>query len=100
MTSRTAAWIFALLTTLASALAQAQAVRGAITQVAGVADLTVQAQVVVPKIEVRFLIDANGIFGQVTINDAMIGRATTMIRSLVRTRFMGTLTRCAVPRSA
>jgi Cu/Ag efflux pump CusA len=34
--------------------AQAQAVRNAIAKVQGVADLTVQAQVLVPKVEVRF----------------------------------------------
>jgi CzcA family heavy metal efflux pump len=43
--------------------AQAQVVRRAITQVAGVADLTVQAQVVVPKIEVRFDPDRAAAFG-------------------------------------
>ena len=43
--------------------AQAQAVRGAIAKVEGVADLTVQAQVVVPKIEVRFDPDRAAAFG-------------------------------------
>jgi len=43
--------------------AQAQTVRGAIAKVQGVADLTVQAQVVVPKIEVRFDPDRAAAFG-------------------------------------
>ena len=43
--------------------AQAQAVRGAVAKVAGVADLTVQAQVVVPTIEVRFDPDRAAAFG-------------------------------------
>jgi Cu/Ag efflux pump CusA len=42
---------------------QAQAVRGVVAKVAGVADLTVQAQVVVPKIEVRFDPDRAAAFG-------------------------------------
>ena len=43
--------------------AEAQTVRGAIAKVQGVADLTVQAQVVVPKIEVRFDPDRAAAFG-------------------------------------
>ena len=43
--------------------AQAQAVRGAMAKVEGVADLTVQAQVLVPKIEVRFDPDRAAAFG-------------------------------------
>ena len=43
--------------------AQAQAVRAAIADVGGVVDLTVQAQVVVPKIEVRFDPDRAAAFG-------------------------------------
>jgi len=43
--------------------AQAQAVRTAIAGVDGVADLTVQAQVVVPKVEVRFDPDRAAAFG-------------------------------------
>jgi CzcA family heavy metal efflux pump len=43
--------------------AQAQVVRGAIAKVEGVVDLTIQAQVVVPKIEVRFDPDRAAAFG-------------------------------------
>jgi Cu/Ag efflux pump CusA len=43
--------------------AQAQTVRNAIARVQGVADLTVQAQVLVPKIEVRFDSDRAAAFG-------------------------------------
>ena len=43
--------------------AQAQAVRAAIANVSGVADLTVQAQVVVPKVEVRFDPERAAAFG-------------------------------------
>ena len=43
--------------------AQAQAVRDAIADVDGIADLTVQAQVVVPKVEVRFDPDRAAAFG-------------------------------------
>ena len=43
--------------------AQAQAVRAGIANVAGVVDLTVQAQVVVPKIDVRFDADRAAAFG-------------------------------------
>ena len=43
--------------------AQAQAVRRALANVGGVADLTVQAQVVVPKIEVRFDPERAAAFG-------------------------------------
>jgi CzcA family heavy metal efflux pump len=42
---------------------QAQAVRTAIAKVAGVADLTVQAQVLVPQVEVRFEPDRAAAFG-------------------------------------
>ena len=42
---------------------QAQAVRAAIADVDGVVDLTVQAQVVVPKVEVRFDADRAAAFG-------------------------------------
>ncbi len=42
---------------------QAQAVRGAMAEVEGVADLTVQAQVLVPKIEVRFDPERAAAFG-------------------------------------
>ena len=43
--------------------AQAQAVRAALAKVAGVADLTVQAQVIVPKIEVQFDPERGAAFG-------------------------------------
>jgi CzcA family heavy metal efflux pump len=43
--------------------AQAQTVRAAIANVSGVADLTLQAQVIVPKIEVRFDQDRAAAFG-------------------------------------
>jgi CzcA family heavy metal efflux pump len=43
--------------------AQAQTVRAAIADVEGIADLTVQAQVVVPKVEVRFDPDRAAAFG-------------------------------------
>jgi CzcA family heavy metal efflux pump len=42
---------------------QAQAVRTAMTKVEGVTDLTVQAQVLVPKVEVRFDPERGGVFG-------------------------------------
>ena len=48
---------------LAQLRAEAQTVRGAIAKVAGVADLTVQAQVVVPQIEVRLDADRAAAFG-------------------------------------